>query len=93
MKTILISSGLILDIIGAVLIAYHSSNYTKAIRMALEMHSFTLERQFKGGGVPVFTGIDEFLGKAESSAKKLFYMGFGLIILGFGLQIYANIWQ
>jgi len=79
--------GLFLGLSGSILLAHSLRKIIQELIIAFQFHDTTIQEYFRGGHVPVFTGIEKRLNRGFTSGKRRTITGVILLAFGFACQL------
>jgi hypothetical protein len=82
-------SGLILNIIGGIVLAFSLNKTTKMLTTSITALEHFKDTYLSGGDILSFTGMDTHRKNALKNSKNMTNLGLILLILGFVLQIFS----
>ena len=84
--------GLILNGLGAVLVAIGQEDVNRSIRLWLEALQVSSETAARGSG-PVITGVDAHMQRSINRNRILSRIGWTVFVIGIILQIISHFWK
>jgi hypothetical protein len=83
-------TALILNFIGVLILTFSTGNFFKWIGLALNAHEMSIQSILSKGPIYNVAGTTKHLDDTLKASGKWMIIGFILVIIGFGLQIFVE---